>query len=136
MKILFYFCTSNHQFLCAMKRYNILWNLCVLFILTVLPNFGYSQLLNKIKQSVQNGVERGLLNTLEDKVEEETKDLLENETSADKIDTTQSIEISDEEAIWIDRLRYVISHGVKENLVLRCRDWPGEKRQRPPAAIQ
>jgi len=37
----------------------------------------------------------------------------------------RAIEISDEEAIWIDRLRYVISHGVKENLVLRCRDWPG-----------
>ena len=37
----------------------------------------------------------------------------------------RAIEISDEEGAWIDRLRYVLSHGPKENLVLRCRDWPG-----------
>ncbi len=37
----------------------------------------------------------------------------------------RAIEISDEEPEWIDRLRYVLSHGPKENLVLRCRDWPG-----------
>ncbi len=36
-----------------------------------------------------------------------------------------AIEISDEEEAWVDRLRYIISHGPKENLVLRCRDWPG-----------
>ena len=37
----------------------------------------------------------------------------------------RAIEISDEEAALVGRLRYVISHGPKENLVLRCRDWPG-----------
>ena len=37
----------------------------------------------------------------------------------------RAIEISDEEAAWVERLRYVLSHGPKENLVLRCRDWPG-----------
>ncbi len=37
----------------------------------------------------------------------------------------RAIEISSEEAALVDRLRYVASHGVKENLVLRCRDWPG-----------
>lgn len=37
----------------------------------------------------------------------------------------RAIEISDEEEAWITRLRYVLSHGPKENLVLRCRDWPG-----------
>ena len=37
----------------------------------------------------------------------------------------RAIEISDEEAALVGRLRYVISHGVKENLVLRCRQWPG-----------
>lgn len=25
----------------------------------------------------------------------------------------------------LDRLRYILSHGVKEGLVARCRDWPG-----------
>ncbi len=37
----------------------------------------------------------------------------------------RAIEIGDENAALIDRLRYVISHGPKENLVLRCRQWPG-----------
>ncbi len=37
----------------------------------------------------------------------------------------RAIEISDEEEALIGRLRYVISHGPKENLVLRCRQWPG-----------
>ncbi len=37
----------------------------------------------------------------------------------------RAIEISDEEAAWVDRLRYLISHGPKENLVLCCREWPG-----------
>jgi hypothetical protein len=36
-----------------------------------------------------------------------------------------SIEVSDEEAAQIARLRYILSHGPKENLVPRCRDWPG-----------
>ncbi len=37
----------------------------------------------------------------------------------------RAIGISDEEAALVGRLRYVISHGPKENLVLRCRQWPG-----------
>lgn len=37
----------------------------------------------------------------------------------------RAIEISDEEEAWVARLRYLLSHGVKENLVLCCRDWPG-----------
>ena len=38
----------------------------------------------------------------------------------------RAIEISPRSrSAWIDRLRYVLSHGPKENLVLRCRDWPG-----------
>ncbi|MCP3958385.1 MAG: hypothetical protein GY719_11080 [bacterium] len=37
----------------------------------------------------------------------------------------RAIEISDEEQAQVSRLRYVLSHGLKENLVLRCRDWPG-----------
>ncbi len=37
----------------------------------------------------------------------------------------RAIEISDEEQAQVSRLRYVLSHGPKENLVLRCRDWPG-----------
>ncbi len=36
-----------------------------------------------------------------------------------------AIKVSGEEAILVDRLRYIVSHGVKENLVLRCRQWPG-----------
>jgi hypothetical protein len=37
----------------------------------------------------------------------------------------QAIVISDEEEAQIERLRYVLAHGVKENLVARLRDWPG-----------
>jgi hypothetical protein len=37
----------------------------------------------------------------------------------------RAIEVSDEEAAQMARLRYILSHGPKENLVLRCRDWPG-----------
>ena len=37
----------------------------------------------------------------------------------------QAIPVSREEAAQIGRLKYVLSHGVKENLVERLRDWPG-----------
>jgi hypothetical protein len=37
----------------------------------------------------------------------------------------RAIEVSGEEAAQVARLRYILSHGPKENLVLRCRDWPG-----------
>jgi len=37
----------------------------------------------------------------------------------------QAILISDEEEAQVARLKYVLSHGVKENLVARLRDWPG-----------
>jgi len=37
----------------------------------------------------------------------------------------QAIVVSEEEAAQIDRLRYVLSHGCKEGLVARPRDWPG-----------
>src|SRR4051812_35320051 len=37
----------------------------------------------------------------------------------------QAIVISDEEETQVARLRYVLSHGVKENLVARLREWPG-----------
>jgi REP element-mobilizing transposase RayT len=30
-----------------------------------------------------------------------------------------------DEAALLERVRYVLSHGVKEGLVRRCRDWPG-----------
>ncbi len=37
----------------------------------------------------------------------------------------QAILISDEEEVQVARLRYVLSHGVKENLTARLREWPG-----------
>jgi hypothetical protein len=37
----------------------------------------------------------------------------------------QAIVVSGEEAAQVARLKYVLSHGVKENLVERLRDWPG-----------
>jgi hypothetical protein len=37
----------------------------------------------------------------------------------------QAIPISDEEEAQAARFRYVLSHGVKENLVARLREWPG-----------
>jgi REP element-mobilizing transposase RayT len=37
----------------------------------------------------------------------------------------QAILISNEEAAQIERLRYILSHGVKEGLVERLQDWPG-----------
>ena len=37
----------------------------------------------------------------------------------------RAIETSCEEATLVNRMQYILSHGVKENLVLRCRDWPG-----------
>lgn len=37
----------------------------------------------------------------------------------------QAIVVSEEEAAQIDRLRYLLSHGCKEGLVARPRDWPG-----------
>ena len=37
----------------------------------------------------------------------------------------QAIPISDEEEAQVARLKYVLSHGVKENLVARLREWPG-----------
>ena len=36
-----------------------------------------------------------------------------------------SIVVSDEEAAQVERLRYLLSHGAKEGLVLRPEDWPG-----------
>jgi hypothetical protein len=37
----------------------------------------------------------------------------------------QAILISNEEDVQVARLRYVLSHGVKENLVANLRQWPG-----------
>jgi len=37
----------------------------------------------------------------------------------------QAIVISDEEEVQVARLRYVVSHGVKEKLVSRVEQWPG-----------
>ena len=37
----------------------------------------------------------------------------------------QSIAVSDEDEAQIDRLRYLLANGVKEDLVARVRDWPG-----------
>jgi hypothetical protein len=37
----------------------------------------------------------------------------------------QAIPVSEEEAAQVDRFRYILSHGVKEGLVARARDWPG-----------
>src|SRR6185295_17290301 len=37
----------------------------------------------------------------------------------------QAIVISPEEAAQAERLRYIVSHGVKENLVERVEQWPG-----------
>jgi hypothetical protein len=36
-----------------------------------------------------------------------------------------AIVVSDEEKAQVDRLRYILAHGVKENLVERVLDWPG-----------
>ena len=36
-----------------------------------------------------------------------------------------AILISDEEAAQVERLRYILAHGVKEHLVERVVDWPG-----------
>lgn len=40
-------------------------------------------------------------------------------------DRYHSIPIEADEETQIDRLRYILSHGVKENLVARAGDWPG-----------
>jgi Transposase IS200 like len=37
----------------------------------------------------------------------------------------QSIVVSSEEAAQVERLRYVLAHGVKEGLVERVQEWPG-----------
>jgi hypothetical protein len=37
----------------------------------------------------------------------------------------QAILISEEEAAQVERFAYVLSHGVKENLVARLEEWPG-----------
>ena len=37
----------------------------------------------------------------------------------------QAILISNEEDVQVARFRYVLSHGVKENLVVGLRQWPG-----------
>ena len=37
----------------------------------------------------------------------------------------QSIAVSEEDDAQIGRLRYLLAHGVKEDLVARVRDWPG-----------
>ena len=37
----------------------------------------------------------------------------------------QAIVVSHEDAAQIERLRYILSHGCKEGLVARPRDWPG-----------
>jgi hypothetical protein len=37
----------------------------------------------------------------------------------------QAIVISDEEEVQVARMRYVLSHGVKEGLVARVEEWPG-----------
>jgi REP element-mobilizing transposase RayT len=37
----------------------------------------------------------------------------------------QAIVVSTEEGAQIDRLRYLLAHGVKEDLVPKLRDWPG-----------
>jgi REP element-mobilizing transposase RayT len=37
----------------------------------------------------------------------------------------RAIPVSDEEAAQIERFRYILSHGVKENLVAEILDWPG-----------
>jgi hypothetical protein len=36
-----------------------------------------------------------------------------------------AVVVSDEEAAQVGRLRYLLAHGVKENLVERAIDWPG-----------
>jgi hypothetical protein len=36
-----------------------------------------------------------------------------------------AIVVSDEEAAQVNRFRYILSHGVKKNLVERVLDWPG-----------
>jgi hypothetical protein len=37
----------------------------------------------------------------------------------------QDIVISSEEAAQVERLKYVLAHGVKEGLVEKVTDWPG-----------
>jgi REP element-mobilizing transposase RayT len=37
----------------------------------------------------------------------------------------QAIVVSPEDAAQVERLRYILSHGVKENLVERVEQWPG-----------
>jgi hypothetical protein len=36
-----------------------------------------------------------------------------------------SIVVSDEEKAQVERFRYILSHGVKENLAERVLNWPG-----------
>jgi hypothetical protein len=36
-----------------------------------------------------------------------------------------AIVVSEEESVQVDRFRYILAHGVKENLVERVLDWPG-----------
>jgi hypothetical protein len=42
-----------------------------------------------------------------------------------------AIVVSDEESAQVERLRYILAHGVKENLVERVLDWPGVHAARP-----
>ena len=37
----------------------------------------------------------------------------------------QAILVSQEEGVQLERLRYILSHGVKEGLVTKPKDWPG-----------
>jgi hypothetical protein len=37
----------------------------------------------------------------------------------------QAIPVSQEEGAQLERLRYILSHGVKEGLVASPKDWPG-----------
>jgi hypothetical protein len=43
-----------------------------------------------------------------------------------------AIVTSNEEAAQVERFRYILSHGVKENLVERVLDWPGVHMFLPP----
>jgi hypothetical protein len=46
-------------------------------------------------------------------------------TLAGRSSSLSAIVVSDEEAAQVGRLRYILAHGVKENLVERVLDWPG-----------
>lgn len=71
-----------------MKKLLLFTSQFALCIFILMPIHSYGQLLNNIKKSIGNGVEKGLLYTLEDKVEKEVTEILKSESESTQDTTT------------------------------------------------